>query len=68
MPDQPPKLPSFGFADFKDSPGAGGRSRRGRRWSLWPRQEPGADQAVDAARFVKESDVYAGLGRKPAKE
>jgi hypothetical protein len=51
MPDKPaPRSPAVGWAGFEASAAAAGGSRRKRRWVLWPRQEAGAAQAVDAAR------------------
>jgi hypothetical protein len=67
MPDEPPrKLPPLGFAGFEASSAAAGRPRR--KWSLRPGPEAGEGAAVDAGRFVKEADLCAGLGKKPAKE
>jgi hypothetical protein len=67
MPARPPKLPALGFAGFEDSPAAGGGRRRRSRWSIRPTEEPGERLAADAARFVDQAALYAGLGRRPEK-
>jgi hypothetical protein len=64
MPDKPPKLPPLGFAGFEASSAAAGRPRRKATWSLRPMHEPSEGKAADASRFVKEAELYAGIGRK----
>jgi len=64
MPDKPPRLPRLGFAGFEDSRAAAGHARRKPRWWLRPTGEEHDGQAADAGRFVKEAELYAGIGRK----
>jgi hypothetical protein len=64
-PEQPPrKLPELGFAGFEASSAAAGRPRRKATWSLRPVHDPSEGAAVDAGRFVTETELYAGIGRK----
>jgi hypothetical protein len=67
MPGKPPKsrLPD-NFASFEASGAATGRRRRRATWSLRPMHEPSGGAAVDAARFVREAELCAGLGRRKA--
>jgi hypothetical protein len=61
MTDQPPKTRlSDNFAAFDPL----SHGRRKPRWSLRPMREPTEGEAVDAARFVKEAELCAGLGRR----
>jgi hypothetical protein len=68
MPDDHPRKPRLtdNFAGFDTDPRRSGRRKS--RWSLRPVHEPSEGEAVDAVRFVKAPELYAGLGRKPVKE